>query len=64
MTISPDLSPTTNQLGDLNASIVGRLQRPGLGSVLRTVEYRALAVGDGRTVRFAGVEMLARSGAA
>ena len=56
VTISPDLSPTAAQLGDLNASIVGRLQRPGLGTVLRTVEYRALAVSDGRTVRFAGVD--------
>jgi len=56
VTISPDLSPTASQLGDLNTSIVGRLQRHGLGTVLRTVEYRALAVGDGRTVRFAGVD--------
>ena len=56
VTMSPDLSPTTAQLADLNTSIVGRLQRHGLGSVLRTVEYRALAVGDGRTVRFAGVD--------
>ena len=56
VTMSPDLSPTTSQLADLNTSIVGRLHRHGLGSVLRTVEYRALAVGDGRTVRFAGVD--------
>ena len=56
VTMSPDLSPTVADLDHLNASIVGRLQRHGLGTVLRTVEYRALAVGDGRTVRFAGVD--------
>ena len=56
VTMSPDLSPTAAQLNDLNKSIIGHLHRHGLGTVLRTVEYRALAVGDGRTVRFAGID--------
>ena len=56
VTMSPDLSPTASQIDDLNGSIVGRLQRHGFGTVLRTVEYRPLAAGDGRTVRFAGVD--------
>ena len=56
VTMSPDLSPTAAQLEVLNGSIVGRLQRHGLGTALRTVEYRPLAAGDGRTVRFAGVD--------
>ncbi len=54
--MSPDLSPTSDQLGTLNKQIDQRLQRHGFGRVLRTVEYRALAAGDGRTVRFAGID--------
>ena len=56
VSMSPDLSPTADQLRSFNTEIDGRLQRHGFGPVLRTVEYRALAAGDGRTVRFAGID--------
>ncbi len=56
VTMSPDLSPTADQLVGFNSQIDGRLQRHGFGPVLRTVEFRALAAGDGRTVRFAGID--------
>jgi hypothetical protein len=55
-TMSPDLSPTSDQLDTLNKQIDSRLRRHGFGHVLRTVEYRPLAAGDGRTIRFAGVD--------
>ncbi|MEP7201211.1 MAG: hypothetical protein ABI894_01305 [Ilumatobacteraceae bacterium] len=58
VTMSPDLYPTTEQLADFNGKISGRLRRHGFGPVLHTVEYRALAAGDGRTVRFAGIDDL------
>src|SRR4051794_21402318 len=54
--ISPDLSPTDTQLGELDHKIDGAFGRRGFGPVLRTVEYRPLAAGDGRTVRFAGID--------
>lgn len=57
-TMSPDLSPTAGELIAFNDEIDNRLQRHGLGATLRTVEYRALAAGDGRTVRFAGIDNL------
>jgi hypothetical protein len=56
--ISPDLSPTATELGQLNATIDGPFQRRGFDPVLRTVEYRPLAAEDGRTVRFAGIDDL------
>ena len=58
VTYAPDLVPTAADLDRLNTEIVPRLQRHGLGPSLRTVEYRALAAGDGRTVRFAGLDDL------
>ncbi len=58
VTFAPDLVPSAADLGRLNTKIVPRLQRHGLGPALRTVEYRALAAGDGRTVRFAGLDDL------
>lgn len=61
ITMSPDLSPTASDLDTLNARIESRLQHHGLGPVLRTVEFRALAAGDGRTVRFAGIDALRSS---
>ncbi len=61
VTMSPDLSLTASDLGALNSRIEGRLQLHGLGRVLRTVEFRALAAGDGRTVRFAGIDELRSS---
>ncbi len=60
VTYSPDLVPTSADLDRLNSKILARLQREGLGPVLRTVEFRALAAGDGRTVRFAGLDDLGR----
>ena len=58
VTFSPDLVPTAADLDRLNSTILGRLQRDGLGPTIRTVEFRALAAGDGRTVRFAGLDDL------
>ena len=58
VTMSPDLSPTAQQLADFNQRISGRLRSRGLGPVLQTVEYRSLAAGDGRTIRFAGIDDL------
>ena len=40
----------------LDETIDGAFSSRGFGPVLRTVEYRPLAAGDGRTVRFAGVD--------
>src|SRR3954467_4513950 len=54
--MSPDLSPTDTQLRELDDKIDGAFGRRGFGPVLRTVEYRPLSPGDGRTVRFAGVD--------
>jgi hypothetical protein len=59
VTMSPDLSPSAADLTTFNDAIGGPLQRHGFGSVIRTVEYRALAAGDGRTVRVAGIDDLA-----
>jgi hypothetical protein len=61
VTMSPDLATSAGDLQHFNDAIDGPLQRHGFGPVLRTVEYRALAAGDGRTVRFAGIDDLARS---
>ena len=58
VTFSPDLVPSAADLDRLNSKIHGRLQRQGLGPTIRTVEFRALAAGDGRTVRFAGLDDL------
>ncbi|HZX55857.1 MAG TPA: hypothetical protein VFE86_14320, partial [Ilumatobacteraceae bacterium] len=41
---------------ELDHKIDGAFGRRGFGPVLRTVEYRPLAAGDGRTVRFAGID--------
>ena len=54
--MSPDLSPTAAEIADLNDKIDRRLQQRGFGPTMRTVEYRALAAGDGRSVRFAGID--------
>ena len=54
--MSPDLSPTVADISELNDKIDRRLQQRGFGPTIRTVEYRALAAGDGRSVRFAGVD--------
>lgn len=56
VTMSPDLSPTAVELGDFNERIGGRLRQHAFGPLLRTVEYRALPAGDGRAVRFAGID--------
>ncbi len=56
--MSPDLSPTAADLAELNAKIDGRMHQRGFGPTLRTVEYRSLAAGDGRSVRFAGIDDL------
>ncbi len=56
VTMSPDLAPTSADLNQLNDDIGARLERRGLGPVLRTVEFRALAAGDGRTIRLAGLD--------
>jgi hypothetical protein len=58
VTMSPDLSPSAADLETFNGTIDGPLQRHGFGPVLHTVEYRSLAAGDGRTVRFAGIDDL------
>ena len=58
VTFAPDTPPTTAELTALDSKIATRLVRPGLGPVLKTVEYRALAAGDGRIVRFAGLDGL------
>ena len=58
VSFAPDTSPTPTELAALDGQIATRLQRPGLGPSLRTVEYRALAAGDGRIVRFAGLDGL------
>ena len=49
------------KLAELNGTVDSRWKSRGLGPVLRTVEYRVLAAGDGRTVRFAAIDALARS---
>ena len=56
--LAPDTPPTTVELTGFDGKIIGRLARRGLGPVLTTVEYRALAAGDGRIVRFAGLDGL------
>jgi hypothetical protein len=58
VTVSPDLSPTSSEISVLNDRIDSRLQAHGFGPTLRTVEYRALPSGDGRSVRFAGIDDL------
>jgi hypothetical protein len=58
VTFAPDTPPTTAELAALDGKIANRLGRPGLGPVLKTVEYRALAAGDGRIMRFAGLDGL------
>lgn len=55
---APDVTPTAEQLAALNATIAGKLSHRGLTSSIRTIEYRALAGGDGRIVRFAGIDDL------
>lgn len=61
VTMSPDLSPTVAELATINGHVDRRFQRRGLGVTLHTVEFRALAAGDGRTVRFAGLDDLQRA---
>lgn len=56
VTMSPDLPPTPSDLTLLNTEIGGRFRHRGLGPTLRTVEFRALASGDGRTIRLAGLD--------
>ena len=46
------------ELSAIDSKIADSLQEPGLGPTLRTVEYRALAAGDGRVIRFAGLDGL------
>src|SRR5258706_11030263 len=58
VTSAPDATPRPAGLATLDGTIVARLQHPGLGVPIRTVEFRALAAGDGRIVRFAGVDDL------
>ncbi|MEP7113350.1 MAG: hypothetical protein ABI862_08800 [Ilumatobacteraceae bacterium] len=58
VTMSPDLSPTAADLATINGEVDSRFQRRGLGSTLHTVEFRALAANDGRTVRLAGLDDL------
>ncbi len=58
VSMSPDQSPTAAEIADLNSKIDKRLQRRGFGPMIRTVEYRALAAEDGRSVRFAGIDDL------
>jgi hypothetical protein len=58
VTMSRDLSPTPAELATINGEVDSRLQRRGLGTMLHTVEFRALAAGDGRTVRLAGLDDL------
>jgi hypothetical protein len=57
---APDVTPTADELAALNATIDSKLGHRGLGPTIRTVEYRALAGGDGRIVRFAGIDDLDR----
>ncbi|MEO7370150.1 MAG: hypothetical protein ABIZ69_04755, partial [Ilumatobacteraceae bacterium] len=56
VSMSPDLSPTAADLASINSKVDGRLQRHGLGRPLHTVEFRALPAGDGRAIRFAGID--------
>ncbi|MEA3185018.1 MAG: hypothetical protein QOJ74_1495, partial [Ilumatobacteraceae bacterium] len=58
VTSAPDSTPTAADVAALDSTIVARLRQPGLGVPLRTVEYRALGAGDGRIVRFAGLDGL------
>ena len=58
VTMSPDLVPTAAELGALNARIDAHLHHHGFGRVVRTAEFRALSAGDGRAVRFAGIDDL------
>jgi hypothetical protein len=58
VSVSPDLSPTSPEIAALNDQIGGRLLVHGFGPTLRTVEYRALPAGDGRSLRFAGIDDL------
>ena len=58
VTYAPDTAPTAAELSVIDGEIARRLQEPGLGPTLRTVEYRALAAGDGRIIRFAGLDGL------
>ena len=58
LAMSPDLSPKATELTTLNSKIDGRLHVHGLAAALRTVEFRALAAGDGRAARFAGIDDL------
>ncbi|HEX2784467.1 MAG TPA: hypothetical protein VHN36_12855, partial [Ilumatobacteraceae bacterium] len=58
VTLAPDTPPTAAELSVIDGKIGGRLDEPGLGPTLRTVEYRALAAGDGRIIRFAGLDGL------
>ncbi|HSB86316.1 MAG TPA: hypothetical protein VLD86_08410, partial [Ilumatobacteraceae bacterium] len=55
---APDVTPSSEQLETFNAAVAARMTQRGLGPTLRTVEYRALAAGDGRVVRFAGLDGL------
>jgi hypothetical protein len=58
VSLSPDQSLTTAELGEFSDLIAARLRRHGLGPAVQTVEYRALPAGDGRAVRFAGIDDL------
>ena len=55
-TMSPDLPPTSADLSVLNDEIGARFRHRGLSPTLHTVEFRALAAGDGRTIRLAGLD--------
>ena len=58
VSMSPDLSPNSSEIAALNQRVDGRLNQHGFGPTLHTVEYRALPTGDGRSVRFAGIDNL------
>ena len=58
VTFAPDTPPAVADLTSLDGQLAAHLDRPGLGPALRTVEYRALGAGDGRVLRFAGIDGL------
>ncbi len=55
---APDLVPDAAELVRLDKAVRSRLNRRGLGTPIRTVEYRSLAAGDGRDLRVAGLDDL------
>ncbi|HEY7625413.1 MAG TPA: hypothetical protein VH761_00035, partial [Ilumatobacteraceae bacterium] len=58
VSFGPEVTPSTDELATINATIAEGMTSRGLGTTLRTVEYRPLAAGDGRAVRFAGLDGL------